>query len=518
MLRNNLFAPVLLAALLLGLARLPLHTGFLVFFCLVPLFAFLQQRPSRRATVVAGFLFSAVYTLTSLHWRALTAKPADVPTAWELPMGVGIPFGLILLFGSYFALLFLLLRLAWRSRARFWLLAGLWLGFEWVQNWGEFRFPWHNLGYALAPYTVLLQPAELGGVYLVSLLAIAVNVLLWGLWKGNRRRSAVLLAALAVLWVGYGVWRMQALPLVDTGLNVGMVQASIPQDDKWDPMKQEENYEQYRQATRQLAANGAQLVVWPESALTLPPLRPDYAMGRLAKEQLDVVVREDSITLFTGFPHFANNDLSDPLFKYKPFLYYNACSQVHPNGSIDEPYYKIALVPFGERMPLLGVIPALWKVQLGQANFEYGRGPKFYTVQGVCYSPLVCFEMALPSITCAMARGGAHFIVNITNDGWFGRSAGAWQHSRMSIFRAIETRRPVFRAANCGISLIVQPTGRITDSAGLFVKKEMQAPVRTVKYLTPYCRGGYLLPSVAGVLGLLGTIITALFRRRKTAV
>ncbi|MCD4830030.1 MAG: apolipoprotein N-acyltransferase [Candidatus Cloacimonetes bacterium] len=499
------YSLVMLAALLLGLTRLPIHLHFLAFICLVPLFIWFQRRQSARQAIVAGFVFSFVYTLTALHWLALTALHAEVPSSWELPMMVGIPFGLILLFGSYFALLFLLVRIAWRARENLWLVAGLWLGFEWLQSAGEFRFPWNNLGYALAPYTALLQPAEWGGVYLLSLLTFAVNALLWRAWALRRRRELLALAALLVIWPAFGVWRMHTLPLQQTGVQVGIVQASIPQEQKWDPQYEDENLAIYRDATERLAEAGTDLVIWPESAITLPLLCTDYAAGRRGQAFVTDLASEHDIRIFTGFPHFEVNTIDDPLIRYKPFLYYNACAQTSADG-IEKPYSKIALVPFGERTPWLRLFPFLWKVQLGQANFEYGDGTVFYQAGNLRYSPLICFEMALPSLTRAMAIGGADAIVNISNDGWFGRSSGTWQHAQMSRYRAIETRRPVFRAANTGISMVIDPAGRVLQRAGMFEQTELITEAMTSNILTLYCRGGYLLPVVAGVVALIMTL------------
>ena len=509
-----IYAPVMLSGLLLGLTRLPVHLHFLAFFCLLPLFAWFARGQSTKRSVVAGFVLSAAYTLTALHWLALTARHAMVPRAWEIPMGAGIPLGLIILFGAYFTLLFLLIRLAWRSRYRLWLVGGLWLGFEWLQGLGEFRFPWHDLGYTIAPYTVLLQPAELGGVYLVSLLVFAMNALLWQAWRARRRRELLCAAALLLVWLGYGVWRMHTLPLQDTGVQIGLVQASIPQEQKWDPGCEDENFALYSQATQRLAAAGADLVIWPESAITLPILHTEYGIGQRGQDFVLNQARSQNVHIFTGFPHFVRNTPSDPQYRYKPYLYYNSCTQVTAAG-VEEPYHKIALVPFGERMPWLGTFPFLWRVQLGQANFEYGTRHVMFEVDSLRYSPLICFEMALPRLTREMAVEGAQVIVNISNDGWFGRSWGTWQHAQMSRYRAIETRRMVYRAANTGVSMIVDPMGRVLARAGMFERKELLASALIAKTLTPFCRGGYLLPVVAGVAALLLTLATA-WRNRHT--
>ncbi len=486
----------LLAAFLLGLSRLNWHLGFLVFFALIPLFSFFQNRHRSGARIMtAGIVFATLYTLIALHWVAFTAQHAMVPKWSEIPVGIGIFVGITFLFSLYFTILFSLIDAIWQGArgVRMLAIAGLWIGFEWLQNFGDFRFPWHNLGYALSEYTILLQVAEIGGVYLVSLLIIAVN---WMIYKTYRRpvKYFILLGILLTVWLVYGGIRLYRLPMQKTDTKVSIVQPSIPQEIKWDRAYLDSTLSVYRTMTEAAWRDSADLVVYPESAipLHLMRIRSQYNPVQQLCDRLDMPI-------FTGFPHM--EPIED--HRYIDEYHFNACSQFRPKKAPDPVYKKIALVPFGERTPWLETFPFLWGIQLGQANFQPGDSTCYYSVDGLRYAPLICYEIALPHLTCDIAHGGGDFVVNLTNDGWFGHTVGTYQHAMMTKFRAIETRKQFFRTANSGISMIVLPNGRIVQRLGLFKKGNLESPVYRHTAKTPYCSWLFLFPLFLGIIGLL---------------
>ncbi len=486
----------LLAAFLFGLSRLNWHLGFLVFFALIPLFSFFQNRDRSGAKIItAGVLFATLYTIISLHWVIFTARHAMVPKWSEVPIGLGIWVGITFLFSMYFSILFGLIDAVWKNSRVWRLLAiiGLWVGFEWLQNFGDFRFPWHNLGYSLSEYTILIQVAEIGGVYLVSVLIIVVN---WMIYKTYRRpqKYFILLGILMTAWLVYGGIRLYGLPMHKTNTEVAIVQPSIPQEIKWDRAYLDSTLTVYETMTEAARKDSANLVVYPEAAI------PMY-LGRL-RSQFNPVQRWSNrldVPIFTGFPHMVILKDNPHVDSYD----YNSCTQFNPDTRPDPIYNKIALVPFGERTPWLNTFPFLWSMQLGQANFQPGDSTAYYTVDGLRYSPLICFEIAFPHLTCNIEKNDADFIVNLTNDGWFGHSVGTYQHAMMVKFRAIETRRQIYRAANSGISMIVLPTGRIEKKLGLFKRGTLQSPVYRYESKSLYCGPLRAFPLVLGLIGLV---------------
>ncbi|MBN1948960.1 MAG: apolipoprotein N-acyltransferase [Candidatus Cloacimonetes bacterium] len=469
-LKQPYFYEPAVTACLLAVSRLPLHLGFLVFPALLPLLGFLSRPLSLKQTLTGALVFSFLYTMISLHWISLVTWPGFI--------------GLILVFSLYFLILFYLINITVRVH-RFLLLPAFmafWMSFEYLQNFGEFRFPWFNLGYSLADYLPFIQLAEIGGVYLLSFLVIIVNYFLFCGLKGSR---TFLIAVLVILgcWAGFGAVRLSNMPIDKSADKIAIVQVSVPQDLKWDPAFLDSTLELYREYTFKAAERKPSLIIWPESAL------PVYLMRQYQYQHFLLnLCREVDTDIFTGFPHYEKAGENHP----EPFKFYNSASLFKTDGSISRPYYKIILVPFGERMPFLKLFPFLWQVQLGQANFEYGKEPVYFeTVNHKTFSPLICFEIAFPELTGQISEPGVDFLVNITNDAWFKRSAGTYQHAMMTRLRAVETRKQIFRAANTGYSLIVSPTGRIERKTSLYEKEVIDYQVETVpfdSFFTKYFR------------------------------
>ncbi|HPR17666.1 MAG TPA: apolipoprotein N-acyltransferase [Candidatus Cloacimonadota bacterium] len=446
------YQPVL-AGFLLGVSRLPIHLGFLVFFGFIPLFTFFNQPHSNRQILKAAILFAVTYTIVSLHWITLVT--------W------GGFAGLLLIFSLYFFIVFLLIGKAWRHfpKIRLLIFICFWMSFEYLQNFGEFRFPWFNIGYSLADYLPFIQPAELGGIYLLSILIIIVNFLIWKA-KADFARNSLLLCGIIILWAGFGFIRLKTIDLIETDTKIAMVQASIPQKLKWEPTYLDTTVELYEKLSRKISADHPDLLIWPESAL------PVYTLtNRTYRRLVQNLANELDTDIFLGMPHYRFVGKSHP----NNYEFYNAATRFGKDGKVDPYYVKNVLVPFGERLPLLKLFPFLWNVHLGQANWEYGTKQEFYRVDEYTYSPLICFEIAFEPLTTKMAEHGVDFIVNITNDAWFYRSAGTYQHAVMAKFRAVETRRSIYRCANTGYSFIVLPTGEIRKQTKLFEQTALSA-------------------------------------------
>jgi len=446
--QSQIYKPFL-AAVLLGISRLPIHLGFLVFFGFIPLFSFFNKNPKNKKIIFAALIFSTVYTLISQHWISLVTIPGFL--------------GMFILFGVYFSFLFLLIGNLWKifPKIHFLIFICFWLSFEYLQNFGEFRFPWFNAGYSLADYTVLLQPAEIGGIYLISLLIIVLNIFFSEL-RNSLKKNFLSIIILLILWFGFGNYRLNTIPLKETKTDISIVQVSIPQNKKWEKSYMDTTMILYEEYTNSALENNSSLIIWPESAI------PAY-VKRQAKYRsfISRIARQVQTDIFTGFPHYEFADSS----YHQRFKFYNSCTLIDKNGKYHPLYYKNVLVPFGERIPFLNIFPILWKLDFGQANWEYGEKLEFYEVDGFRYSPLICFEIAFPKLTLKMAQQNADFIVNLTNDAWFYRSAGTYQHAVMTKFRAIETRKQIYRAANTGYSLIVSPTGKILQKSELFERE-----------------------------------------------
>jgi apolipoprotein N-acyltransferase len=186
-------------------------------------------------------------------------------------------------------------------------------------------------------------------------------------------------------------------------------------------------------------------------------------------------------------------------------VYFNSAGLIVPRWGLVEKYDKIHLVPFGERFPFDDVFPFLKKVDFGEADFEPGGAYTVFTlgaepgtpvrpeVRGATFSVLICFESIFPELIRSFKESGAQFLVNITNDEWFGRTAAPYQHAEMAVFRAVETRSSIARCANTGVSMLIDPWGRITLQSGLFTREALVGSITIVPAKTFFTKHGFLL-------------------------
>jgi apolipoprotein N-acyltransferase len=341
--------------------------------------------------------------------------------------------------------------------------ASAWTGLEWLRATAFTGFGWNGLGTGLWQNLTLAQLAELAGATGLSALVVFCSSVGAGLvlrlareFRTRRLRPhldlAVMAAALAAA-AGYGLAKLAAPVGRAAELRVLVVQPNIPQDAKWDEAFTAEIFDTLRTLTEPLTATfDYDLVVWPEASLPYP---------------LDYPVSRDFLTGVLGssgkrFPLLLGTNLDVPFEGA-----YNAVALL--DGSVDsrQTYHKVHLVPFGEYIPLRGKFPPFeWAAgDLIQWDFSAGTStdPLDLPRTEIGVIPAICFEDTLGDLARRFVRPGPQLIVNVTNDGWFRRSAGADQHLANATLRAIELRRPLLRCANTGVSCLVSPTGAVTE-------------------------------------------------------
>jgi apolipoprotein N-acyltransferase len=438
-----------------------------VFVGLVPLLVVLHEgspgprdrTPSPLGARWAPWVTGIVFTILTFWWIVrLPSHAMTVP--WLIYPGLlalGLYLGLFTALAGWIVR-FLRRRLGWSV-----LLTApvAWVAGEWAKSSGPLGCPWGNLGYALAREPAWIQTASLYGAQGLSFWIVAVNALVAGAVVVRRPLARVALVAAAALTVWFPVhWgqeRLRAASLQPL-TTVSLVQPNVGSADKWDSEKQDAILASMFLATRDAASTTPKpdLIVWPETSLPffvrLEPLR----LG-----QLQALVREIGVPVLAGYP-------DAKLSSSGTAQTYNAAGFIRANGKFGAQYEKIHLVPFGERIPFQEVLPFLGKVDLGQAEWTPGSRPLVFTGTGPSFGVLICFESIFPDHTRTFALEGAQYLINITNDEWFGKTAGPVQHADMAILRAVELGRSVARCANTGISMLIDPYGRVKSETPLF--------------------------------------------------
>lgn len=467
--------------------------GPLAWVALVPLlFAALGRGP--RAAFGIGWVAGVVFFVATLYWLVLT-----IGTYTNLSPLVSV--GPLLLLCSFLALAFGTFaagcELARRAGIALPLVAPpLWVALEWVRTYILGGFPWVSLGYSQYRATYLIQFVEVTGVHGLSALVVLVNVVAYGAvqrWRAGEApspRGMVAVIGLLIMLVGWGYWRVEtiaALPAAGS-LRVGFIQGNVAQDVKWDPAYQESTIDHYEQLTTTAVREGAELVVWPETAA------PFYFQeeGEL-RDRILGLARRLGVWILVGSPAFS--------YEGRLLRLHNRVYLVTPEGSAEQFYDKMELVPFGEYVPLKSLFFFVDKVVEGVGDFRPGTRPVVFHTSRGNFGPLICYEGIFPDLTRRFVAGGADFLVNITNDAWFGRTSAPYQHLAMATLRAVENRVPLVRVANTGFSAMVDDDGTIRWRTGLFESDWRVDTVSWVGISTFYARYGDWF--VYGCLALL---------------
>lgn len=339
-----------------------------------------------------------------------------------------------------------------------------WTGLEGVRGWMLSGFPWGDLPQALWRVEPALDLAPWVGIDGVRLLVAAVSgAAAWGaVGLLLRRRLPWWGLAPAALCVP-GAALLLALPspvgVAGGDLRVGVVQGNIDQAQKWDPAFRRATLETYLSLTAGLAARGLDWAVWPETAV--PLLVQEPGDGR---EVLERFARAARLRLLFGAPAYERR--GDRVESR------NAVFLLDPSGRMAGRYDKVHLVPFGEYVPLGRFLPFVTKLVQGVGDFTSGPGalPLASGAGQPVAGPLVCFEVIFPALAAEHARRGAQFLAVVTNDGWFGRTPGPYQHLAFAAWRAAETGLPLVRAANTGVSAVFDGRGRLLHRTELLAR------------------------------------------------
>lgn len=385
----------------------------------------------------------------------------------------------------------------------------LWVALEWVRSFFFIGFPWVSLGYSQYKFLNLIQFAEFTAVYGISALVVFVNLVVFSVFAHRGRGSGRLLFAAAVLVLALLSWgagrraQLAALP-PDHRLRVGIIQGNIEQDKKWDPEFQEATIARYERLTREAAAKGVDLIVWPETAVPFFFQSDTTYRGRVL-----TLARATKTPILFGSPAFRQNGMEVTLF--------NRAYLLSPNAEVVGSYDKIKLAPFGEYVPFHSILFFLDKLVEGIGDFAAGTTPLVFSLPQHRFGVLICYEGIFPDLARRFVARGASFLVNITNDAWFGRTSAPYQHLVMEAMRTVENRVPMVRAANTGFSAVIGLDGQIRARTALYETAVLVEELTWPHVTSFYTRHGDVFARLCALatLGMLGYACYRAWRPRQ---
>ncbi len=438
-----------------GIAVLALPPLY-IFPCLIFSFAayhyWVLQASSWREAFAAGFFWHFGYFVCGLYWIGHAFLIDAGQFAWALPFPVfGLP-AILALYGALHGVLAygarIKLGLHGMGYAAFFVLSYVLL--EIARGALFTGFPWNLMGYSLGFSLALSQSASLFGVYGLSALALAG--VFAAVFLIDRKFKTTLVVACVFLALGFwGHWRIPKDVASYDDLRLRLVQANIGQKQKWNRADADRNFRRYLNLSQDAAQSGVDFIVWPETALPYP-----IDLNPAPRREMRKIIPPGG-GLILGIPRFVLSPQGDVE------KLYNSLALLDDGGDIVANYDKAHLVPFGEYMPLSHILP-LKKLTPGMMNYSAGpRGKIIEPPLGMGlppFAPLICYEAIFPG-QVSTGPPQPQWILNLTNDAWFGHTAGPYQHLAQARMRAIEQGLPLIRVANTGISAVIDPFGRI---------------------------------------------------------
>lgn len=500
------FFPFLLAILSGFLLILPFpkwNLPWMAFVGLVPLLVALQgQSPTRCFSL--GLITGLIHYFGTLFWIKNTMVHFG---GMSLPGSLLVLFILVAYISLYTALFAFLLGLAAQRSEPipFFMAPFLWTGLELIREYALTGFPWACLAHSQFRNLPLIQISDLTGIYGITFLIVLINATLaetvFGITRQNRIHRVPVPVVMIVLSIGlfgltWGYGQKQIAKYAPNEMDaetisVAIIQGNIDQGIKWDSESQEHIFQTYIDQSIETVKKGVDLIVWPETATPFY-----YGYDQPFTRRLRDFARAAKTHLAFGSPGLEFKDR-------RPFQFNRA--YVLSGGEELGYYDKIHLVPFGEYVPLKRLLFFVDAVAgSGIGDMKGGETFPLFTIQGQQFGFQICYEIIFSDLSRRFVEEGADFLVNITNDAWFGRSAASYQHLSMIPFRAIENRVPIVRAAQTGISAIIDPSGRIVKETDIFVRTNLLGSIPKM----PHRNGTFFtrFGNVFGFLCLLGSI------------
>ncbi len=506
----------MLSGIVLGISFPPFPFPFtlLIFVGLIPYFIVLKKRNTLASISKATFLFSFFFSVTSIYWVGSWSSEAD---PYLMLAGAALLFAYpsVMLIPST---LFYLAKKVFPKFDSLWLFPIFWVTLEYLLTLTDLRFPWLLLGHGLAKFNLFIQGADIIGTNGLSLVVAYINVLLFKAFfekksgeKINWKPAFVAIAIFLCLLI-YGIIKVSSFKISDRIVKVGIVQPDLNPWDKWSTGNLGQLTRQYLELSQQCVDEGAEAILWPETAL------PVYAFGgtyKIVEDSIFNFLERNKVSLLTGMPdiiyHFDQNNIpEDAKFSEQGNYYYrtyNAVIGLNPGTREIQRYGKMKLVPLGEKVPFadqFSFLGDIFKWGVGITGWNIGKDTTVFKIYNVNLDTikvggLVCYESVDPVFVTAFVQKGAEMITVVTNDSWYGKSSGPYQHKDFAMLRAVENRRSVVRCANGGVSCIINAKGEILAETELYTRTTLvgKVPLQTEK--TFYSENPLIVPVLTSV-------------------
>lgn len=484
-----------ISGLLMPLAFPSFCLSFIAWIGLVPLItAVFKSSPAKG--LILGTISGTIFHLGLVYWVTVS-----MTSYGKLPLAVSI---LVLILFAFVLSVFISIPICLscyvKKHLNFSFLLTLplfWTASEYIKSWFLTGFPWENLGYSQFNVLPVIQIADITGVYGITFIIVFTNCTLFCLLKSlttDKKIPYPELSALILLLVITLLYGQNRLNSIDKNqgspIKISLVQPNIPQDIKWDPKYLKKTLEKLDRLSVKSSPDQPDIVIWPESATPF-----FFQTDEMHKKTVEKIVKKINAYLLLGSPSWE--------ISFGKSQFFNSAFLISPKNTIKGKYNKIHLVPYGEYIPLKTLFPFINKMVEGIGDFASGSTVKNLSIPSSSFAAIICYEIIFPDLVRRFVKNGAGFIVNITNDAWFGSTSAPYQHLSMCSLRAVENRRYVARAANTGISAFISPDGQIFKQTKIFTDNSITAIIHKRTDKTFYSSYGDIFAYICTFLSLL---------------
>jgi apolipoprotein N-acyltransferase len=501
----------LLTGLFLSLAFPPLKLGFLAYWGLIPFFYLLRDLSYKEA-MKWGYLTGLFLNIGTLYWISWVTLPGTIAAILYLPVYLVLYAALHTFIRKRIGEKYLLIWIPF-----------LWTGIEFIRSIGVLGFPWTSLAYTQTYYLALIQYATYTSIYGVSFWVVLINVTIFAILRYYDRIRVViaLFIFLTILFILPWIYGKLSIPKdiqYQDKIRVAVVQGNVDSYLKSEESFWKENFEIYERLTLEAAQEKPQLIIWPETAIPCFLRYNALYLGKVRE-----LASRINIPIITGA-----HDVE--FYKDGGYQTHNGVFLIIPNSNSLQSYSKLHLVPFGERVPFTEIFPLLKEtlemLEMGEGNFSPGNALKTFRIpvqssresskKSVLRMPVVvCFESMFPELVRKFVmHKNATMLAIITNDGWFRKTSAPYHHSQVAVFRAIENRIAIARAANTGVSMFIDAYGRTMRSTPIFERTWIAENLSSRREHTFFTRFGPVFAITISLFNL-GPIIVALFKNDK---
>lgn len=514
--RRNDRLLLIVSGILFGISFTPFPFPFplFLFVAFVPYFFVVTKRQTLLKVNAASYLTFFVMSLITVFWVGSWQSAAD---PFLMVSGVVLVFFLpcVMLINST---LFYASRKVFKKDLSLYLFPFFWVTGEYILTLTDLKFPWLTIGHGLAKFTSFIQIADIVGAFGLSFIVLWINIFIFKGVKSFKENVKVgsiyfsIAASIFILIIVYGFVKISSIDNDEKKIRVGIIQPNIDPWNKWELGGLDQILDNYFSLSQKCVDEGAKIILWPETAL------PVYLLSGTYQDEVDSIysfLKKNNVSLLTGMPDFIVYDREAPRnAKYNAagryyYATYNSILLFQPDRNEVQRYGKMQLVPIGEHTPFVDQLPFLgdllkwgvgisgWNIGQDTTVFKFVNDKDTIKVGG-----LVCYESVFPTFPNYFVDRGAQFLTVLTNDSWYGKLSGPYQHKEFANLRAVENRRAVVRCANGGVSCLINKFGVTEIETEMFTRTHLVVDVPLNGEKTFYTKNPLIIPVLSSAFSL----------------